>query len=39
MNYAKKLMLFLTMALLVIAIQFSGSVQAHEEKAQRKNHT
>lgn len=36
MNYVKKLMLFLTVALLVIAIQFSGLVQAHEEKTAEK---
>jgi hypothetical protein len=36
MNYAKKLVLFLTVALLAIAIQFSGLVQAHEEKTAEK---
>lgn len=32
MNYTKKLMLFFNISLLVIAIQFSGFVQAEEEK-------
>ena len=36
MNYAKKLMFFLIMALLVVAIHSSGLVQAHEEKAAEK---